>query len=255
MERKITKKLLQTFKTRRYFNRKELFDFYNSFEPGVKERTVDWRIYKLKSDNIIKPVKRGIYTISDKPDYLPKISDQHLKIAKKLINHFSEIDYCTWSTEWLSEFTVNQATNNLIIIEVEKEFIESVFYYLKDNVKNNVYIEADQKTINYYVFESIEPIVIKKLITRSPTRKIKTNHLLMNIPTLEKILVDIFTDNKLFSHYQDSELRNIFEIALQNYPINFTKLFSYAARREKGKKLKAYFETHLRYLLDEIPYD
>ena len=255
MEREITKKLLEVFQNRRYFDRKELLDFYRRYEPGVKEGTIDWRIYKLRSKNIIKPVKRGVYTISGKPDYLPQISSQQVKIARKITRHFNKIDYCTWSTEWLAEYTVNQAVNNILIIEVEKEFIDSVFFYLKDNVRSDVYIEADQKTLDFYVFESKDPIVVKKMITRSPVRKIKTDHSLIHIPTLEKMLVDLYADNKLFSHYQGSELRHIFEHAIQNYNINFTKLFSYAARREKENQLKAYLETHLRYLLDDIPYD
>ena len=59
----------------------------------------------------------------------------------------------------------------MILVEVEKEFVESFYYDLKDNFKNDIYLNPDEKAINFYISESNQPLIIKNLITRSPIDK------------------------------------------------------------------------------------
>ena len=68
------------------------------------------------------------------------------------------------------------------------------------------------------------------------------------VPTLEKILVDIFADKILFNAYQGSELAFIFNTAYQKYELNLTKLLSYASRRGKQQELSDFL-----YLKTDIP--
>jgi hypothetical protein len=51
------------------------------------------------------------------------------------------------------------------------------------------------------------------------------------------LLVDLFCDKKLFYAYQGSELVFIFNSAYRRYSINFTRLFSYAQRRNRKTDL------------------
>ena len=72
-------------------------------------------------------------------------------------------------------------------------------------------------------------------------------------PLLEKILVDVFAENKLFYYSQGSELIHIFENALKNYDINFTKLFSYAKRRERDNDIKVFLNNNnMHHLVKDI---
>lgn len=240
MSKNIEKKLIEKFKDKDFFTREELFDFFQYFEPYLKEKTFTWRIYNLKNKDIIKSIKRGIYTISNKPKYIPQISSKFLKIANQINMKYDEVKYCIWDTEWLNEFSQHQANKQILIIEIEKEFIESLYYHLKDNFKFDIYLNPDEKVINFYIAESDCPVIVKKLIARSPIVKITKNKTKLTIPALEKILVDIYSEEKLFYFYQGSELRYIFENAIANYTVNFTKLFRYASRREKEKKLKSF---------------
>jgi hypothetical protein len=254
MPKIIENRLIEEFKDRESFSRDELFDFFKHFEPDLKEGTFGWRIYDLKNKNIIKPLMRGLYTISHKPKYKPEISSDLLKLTKKLNDRFEDVKYCIWDTNWLNEFSQHQASKRIVIIEVERDFLDSFFYELKNNNKGDIYLTPDEKAINFYVAESMQPIVIKRLITRSPISKRTEKRMKFQTPLLEKILVDIFAEDKLFYYSQGSELIHIFENALKNYDINYTKLFSYAKRRERDKDIKVFLMNNMSRLVKDILY-
>lgn len=245
-------RLVDKFKERESFSREELFDFFRHFEPDLKEGTFGWRIYDLKNKNIIKSIKRGVYTISYKPKYKPVLSAEVIKLTKKIQEKFKEIKYCIWETDWLNEFSQHQTSKRIIIIETEKEFVEALYYYLKDSFKHDLYFNPDDKAIDFYISESRNPVVIKKLISRSPIGKVTENKFKVSTPLIEKILVDLFAEEKLFYLYQGSELVNIYENAINHYTINFTKLFSYSKRREREQEIKSFITNNMGYLLKDI---
>lgn len=252
MPKVLDNRLIEKFKDKEYFSREELFQFYNYFEPELKEGTFGWRIYDLKNRNIIKPFKRGLYIISYKPTYKPNISPNLIKITKQIAEKFEEVKYCVWETIWLNEFTQHQTSKSTLFFEVEKGFEESLFYVLKDNSQREVFINPDEKAINFYIAESNQPVIIKKLLTRAPLIKRTENKVKFYTPTLEKILVDLFAEERMFYYLQGSEMMHIYENALSNYTINFTKLFSYAKRRKREHDIKQFMVNHMFHLVKDI---
>jgi hypothetical protein len=252
MPKIIENKLIEEFKDREYFSREELFDFFRHFQPELKEGTFGWRIYDLKKRNIIKTVKRGLYVISYKPRYKPDISPSLLKIAKQLNDRFYEIKHCLWETSWLNEFAQHQISRSMLIVEIEKGFEESLFYELKDRERREVFLNPDEKAIDFYISESNRPIIIKKLLTRAPLSKRTERKTEFYIPTIEKILVDLFADERLFYYVKGSELIHIYENAITNYTINFTKLFNFAKRRERDQDIMQFMKNNIFHLVKGI---
>lgn len=252
MPKIIENRLIEEFKDRDAFSREELFDFFRYFEPDLKEGTFGWRIYDLKNKNIIKSIQRGYYTISFKSKYKPEISGELLKLAKVISERFKEVKYCLWDTDWINEFSQHQSGKKIIIIEIEKDFVESLYFELKDNFRFDFYLNPDEKAIDFYISESQSPVIIKKLITRSPISKRTEKRSKFYTPLLEKILVDLFTENKLFYFYQGAELMHVYENALKNYTLNYTKLFSYAKRREKEQDIKQFMTNNMYQLVKDV---
>lgn len=252
MPRFITNTLIAEFKDRDAFSRKELFDFFRYFEPDLKEGTFGWRIYDLKKKNIIKSIQRGYYTISYKTKYKPKISGEVLKLAKVISKRFEDVKYCLWDTDWINEFSQHQSVKKIIIIEIEKDFIESLYYELKDNFRFDFYLNPDEKTIDFYIAESRNPVIIKKLITRAPISKRTERNIKFYTPLLEKILVDLFTEKKIFYFYQGIELIHIYENALKKHTLNYTKLFSYAKRRERKQDIMQFINNNMYHLVKDV---
>ncbi|MEX0648139.1 MAG: DUF6577 family protein [Balneolaceae bacterium] len=251
MPKILEKKLIDEFKDREYFTREDLFKFYRYFEPDLKEGTFGWRIHDLKEKKIIRSVKRGLYVISYKPKYKPEISQELIKLAKR-ITKFVDAKHCIWETEWLNEFSQHQTSRRIILIEIEKDFIESLYYELKDSSRNELYLNPDDKAIDFYIAESDYPVIIKKLITRSPLARRTEKRVKFYTPLLEKILVDLFAEEKLFYYLQGSELIHIYENAISSYAINFTKLFSYAKRRKREQEIKQFMTNHMYHLIKDI---
>jgi hypothetical protein len=248
MPKIIETRLIEEFENKDSFSREDLFDFFRYFEPDLKEGTFGWRIYDLKSKNIIKSIRRGFYVISNKPKYKPKISQEILKLSKKITERFEDVKYCIWNTEWLNEFSIHQSSKKIILIEIEKDFTESLYYELKDSFKFDIYVNPNESTMDFYVSESNQPVIVKKLITRSPISHRTEKKVKFYTPLLEKILVDIFSEKKLFYFYQGSELMHIYENAINCYTIDFTKLFSYAKRREKEQDIKLFLKKNMLHL-------
>lgn len=252
MSKVLEHKLIEEFHNKEFFSRKDLLGFYLSWEPNLKEGTFAWRIYDLKNRNIIKVLKRGLYTISHKSDFAPELSSDTIRLARRITDRFEDVQHCIWETTWLNEFSQHQASRQMTIIEIEKGFEESLFYEMKEYVTREIYLKPDAKVIELYVTESGHPIVINNLITRSPLETRMEKKAQVSTPLLEKILVDIFVEEKLFSYVQGAELIHIYENALSKYSLNFTKLFSYAKRRHKAQAIKEFMTNHLSHLVKDI---
>jgi hypothetical protein len=214
--------------------------YYHKREPGLKSGTLYWRIYHLKNQNIIYPVKRGAYALVQKRAYQPEIEKNIIRLKNLVEESYKEIQYNIWTTRWLNEFTVHQAMNELILIETEKEAMETVFNRLRDAGQKNVFIDPDEKTMRQYVSEEKEAIIISPMISRAPVENIND----VSVPSLEKILVDLFCEETIFYAFKGNELKNIFRHALKYYVINFSTLVHYATRRRRDQQIKVFLKTN-----------
>ena len=235
----IIERLKKEFKERESFTREELFDFYRYFEPELKETTFRWRIYHLKSKQVITTISRGLFTLSYKPIFKPSIEDTDRKTYLKIEKHFPSLKFCIWSTNIVNEFMLHIPGKFITILQVEKEAIEPVYSFLKDQNFRNLFIEPEEKEIERYIYESASAIVLQPLVSKSPTQKVKK----IATATIEKLIVDLYCDKRLFAAFQGSEFIHIINNAYSRYSIDFTKLFHYAKRRRKEIELIDFFSN------------
>ncbi len=233
---------IEQFSERESFTRKELYDFFKSKEPKIDENIFSWRIYVLKRKGIIKSLKRGVYTFFHKPEFEYPTNRKLSIIFKSIKNRYDLENICVWDTAWLHDFMLHQPTLSYKIIEVDKEGMESVFYYLKDENHKNVFLYPDEPLMDRYVSEKIKPIIIKPFISRSPVIKVKNNIYSM----IEKMLVDIYCEPVLFKVYQSSELVRIFTQVNKQYALNLSKIMNYAKRRGKGSELGKFLVNEIK---------
>jgi hypothetical protein len=242
-------KLKQRFTEQSYITREQLFDFYRSFEPDLKEATFGWRIYALKEKNLLKPVRQGVYTLLVKPQFHPSLEPRLKELANKINKQFPAARYCVWNTRWLNEWMIHQPGRFLLLLEIETTATESAFYFLKDESFKNVFLNPGDNLLERYIYEETETIIVKTLVTKAPIKKEKK----ISIPILEKILVDLFVDKKLFAPFQGNELVHIYNNAYKLYALNITKLLAYAKRRTREQELLDFItkNTNLTELLNE----
>lgn len=248
MKIKAKNKFIEYFKERSLFSRQELHDYYFDIEGEVKEGTLGWRIYDLKQKNILREVRKGWYTVNVHPFYTPIIEPTLKELASLFTKNFRGTRYCIWNLTWLNEFTVHQFSSERIIFEIEKDLQESFANLLGDNGYNNVVWNV-KGPLPRNNFKEI-PIVLLPLISRAPVQDITTDDgQSIVIPTLEKILVDIYEGKGIFRFLQGAEVERVFEHAIERYAINYATLFNYARRRGKEPELNALL---LKYVPDTL---
>ena len=225
--------IFEYLREREYFTAEELFHKYRLYEPSLNYHTFKSRLRELKKKNLIRDVKRGVYTVSDKPYFKPEISNYLKKITKLFKLQYPDILYCAWSTLWINNFSIHQIMSSFNILEVEKDVAESIFYNLQDK-GFSVFLQPDKDTIDRYVLTKKESIVIIPLITRAPTLIWDET----TVPSLEKILVDISCDRDLYFFYSGNELLNIYRYAYKKYTLNFSRMLTYAERRKKKNEIR-----------------
>jgi len=182
-------------------------------------------------------VNRGLYSLTKNQakEFIPDINRSLKLLSNKVHKQFPYINSCLWSTKWLNEFMLHQPFRFYTILEVEKDVMESVFHFLKDEGKE-VFLDPSEEIISNYVVNANEPIVILRLTTEAPTQRI--NNVVSQ--TIEKLLVDVYCDPLIFSAHQGSELKRIYEAVFDKYKINSTKMFRYASRRNKRVEVEKF---------------
>jgi hypothetical protein len=238
-ENYIYRKLKDEFKAHLVFNRDELLNFFHQFEPDLAEGTFAWRVYDLKKRNIIRDVKKGVYALNNQQALEPALNDTIKSISKLVEKKFDPHFYNIWDTIWLNEFIELQATTSMVVLEVEKGFMDSVFYFLKDEGFKDVFVKPNTSLVEKYASEAQHPVIIKPFLSRSPVQLIEE----IKVPALEKILVDVYCDDQIYYAFQGSQLMQIYRNAVAKYSLNFSTLLNYAKRRNREDEIKSLLIT------------
>ncbi|WP_313125828.1 DUF6577 family protein [Proteiniclasticum ruminis] len=219
------------------FNSNDLYNFYANYEPDLKKTTFRWRVYTLKDNGVISTLKKGVYTTTRKKNFEPAIDKKLVSIFRKVKKQFPYTDMAIWDTSWLNNYMVHQKFTNNIILEVEKDAAPVVFAYLQE-LYRNVYLNPGKFEVEHYIVSGQKNIIIKNLMMTSPL----TEREGLILPTIEKIMVDLFKDDELFAPYQGAELQNIFQEFFYTYNINQSTLRQYANKRHVRDRLIFFLE-------------
>ena len=77
------------------------------------------------------------------------------------------------------------------------------------------------------------------MVSEAPLQSIKD----VNTITIEKMLVDIFCDDIIFSAQQGSEMRGFINEALNKFTVNENRLHRYAGRRKSKEYIIKYLKN------------
>lgn len=238
MDDKLKSKDIKSTFGERPFTSDELYQFYQKYDPNLKRSTFRWRVYALRNDGVISDLKRGVYTTKSKRNFEPAVSNKLASMFLKVKNKFPYINMCIWETSWLNNLMVHQIFSNNIILEVDRDATKAVFAFIQESHKDT-YFNPGKHEVNNYILASQNNIIIKNLTVTSPLQEIQN----VTIPTIEKIMVDLFTDDELFVAYQGAELQNIYQELFGFYNINRSRLKQYAHKRHVRDKFITFLKA------------
>lgn len=228
------------FRDQRTVSIDELYQFYKEKEPSLPRSTLRWRIHELNNKGILSRVKRGVYKLgSEVREWKPEISKEMKKIDSKLRNELPYLTFCIWSTKWLLDFTQHLPTKYFTLVDTERDTEESVFYYLQDIRKDfGVFLKPDRDEVQKYLGSMENPLVVRPLISQAPLMTVND----VQVPKLEKIMVDLVADEVLFNAFQGKELKTIYSNIVDKYDVNLSTLKRYSLRRNKWDEVKQYLK-------------
>lgn len=232
MSSTIENKITIYFKSRDKISREELLALIKKDFANWSDNTINIYVSILQKKGIIHSLSRGMYALGNEETFQPRLNNKLVKIASIINKTFPFIKYCVWESAWLNDLMRHQTFKNFTIVEVEKVASEQVFNQLNIHF-SNIFINPDEKTIERYIATLDNVIIIKNLNSEAPIQKWNN----INVPTLEKILVDIIADDELFAA-QQGELEFIFKSAFDKYNINESKMKRYASRRNREEEIK-----------------
>ena len=176
--------------------------------------TIKCNITKLLDEGVLSKISKGVYCLTTSKN-----------IFSLLTKKFPFATFCVYNGRVLSALQHHLSENNITYVETNKEAVESVFGFLKDN-GFTVYQCPNSDFVYRYIDLKNEAIIVKPLVSESPMENIDG----VNVPTIEKLLVDIQKDDD-FSYLQGAESENMLENAQTLFHINLSKLVRYGKRR------------------------
>jgi hypothetical protein len=193
-------------------------------------------IHDLKQKGVIHNIRQGLYAWEHKKKYIPHISERCKTLYTSIRKQLPYTTICMAETKWLNEFMRHQVFQNYLVIEIEREAMDTVFNKLRESGEL-AYLNPDAQVYKTYISITENPLIVKPLISESPLQLVDQ----INMPTLEKLLVDIISDKQTFST-QETEAINIFKTAIEKYSINGNKMLRYASRRNKVNEVENYYQ-------------
>ena len=196
---------------------------------------------------VLTRIGRGRFTLEPGRIFIPEIDNKLKTLNTKLKKEFPYLDICIWNTSVFNEFMIHQPGRFYILVEVEKDAKQPVFYFLKES-GYSVFIDPTKDIIEKYIPDEKETLIVKSLVTEAPLQKVEG----VGTVTLEKMLVDIFCDEVIFSAQHGSEMRTIFREAAGKYLINKNRMFRYAGRKRKKESFVRYWDSVQKELKSKV---
>ncbi|MFD1630236.1 DUF6577 family protein [Pseudopedobacter beijingensis] len=231
MAETLEKYIRRYFKESERLSKQKLVGSIKKDFPSWSDNTINMYLSKLKKEGVINAPSRGIYEMDSYIPFQPNISNGLKRIFNKVKREFPYINFCIWDTVWLNDFMLHQPFKHYVVIEVEKGASESVFAFLTETNKN-VFFNPDEEIFDRYIHNQDEVLIVKNMVSESPLiEKDK-----INVPALEKLLVDMLIDTTLFSA-QQNEKEFIMRSVMQKYTLNDLKMRRYAVRRNREREI------------------
>ena len=235
----LEKHINRYFQGNERLSKQKLVEIIKKDFPDWADNTINMYLSKLKKQGIINAPSRGIYEMYSHTPFQPNISIRLKRMFNKVKREFPYISFCIWDTLWLNEFMRHQPFKHYVVLEVEKEASESVFSFLSENYKS-VFFNPDNEIFDRYIQNQDEVLIVKNMVSEAPLLE---NEKIV-VPTLEKLLVDMLIDTRLFSA-QQNEKEVIMRNVMQKYTLNELKMRRYAVRRNREREIKELFYISL----------
>lgn len=220
----IEKELLN-YKENTSISRESLVELIRRDKSDYKDSSVRWALYRLVHDGVITKVDSEFFRIGRVNPYVTKPGGKTKKqIVQVLKSEFSAIKAIVYESTILNEWVNHLISRNVLFVEVEKDYMHSVFRELQENIQTTILLKPSID--DYYLYASDATIIVSNLITQAPLHKDSYDI------RIEKLLVDMFANKLLREFISEDEIENILNDIFSTYVVNTKTVLAYAKRRK-----------------------
>ena len=202
-------------------------------DPHVPRSTIRWQLYELVQCGTLRRVQRGVYARADKSLFRLSVPSRLTACHQRIQSELPFLRMCVWYTGAIGELAHHYPHESVDIIEVERDG-ESAVRDLLSNTNTPAISYEDFSAIQRSGLANRDHAVIKRLVSEAPLLREGE----VPVPRLEKILVDIVSDERLFSFVRGAELFSIFAAAFERYHVQRDTLLRYASRRGAREEIR-----------------
>ncbi len=198
---------------------------------GTMETFRVW-IYLLTKEGLLKRVKTGMYAKNINKEIYKMSADHFMRRISVMLNKkYKNIKYDMWNISVLNEFTRYTFNKSFYVLDVEVDLKEFVFEFLQEK-SMEIFMDISENDVYKYLFSNKKTLLLLPLVTESPITQVDNVY----VPYLEKIMVDVVSEEKLNTIVED--INDVYKNIYDKYMINERRLFRYARRRNKEDKIK-----------------
>jgi hypothetical protein len=232
----------------RTYNRLDFFYLVNEINPKIPLSSVSWIIYRLIKLGKLQRIGRNKYlkgsSLHSKKEFAYQLGEYASILENDISNEFSSISFTIFETSILNEFVNHIRSENIIFVNVENGYMETIFDFLQDRLNSNIYLKPNIKILRNYIKNDM--VIVSNLGSEYPKNRIKPTHC-----STESFIVDIYRNKIISFLYSDYEINEIISEVITKYQLDFDKMYRYARRRNIADKLKkAIDKVHLGEIYD-----
>ena len=230
--------VIEKLKPDSIISRKEYEDIVRQINPKLSDRTIFWQLAKLQDMGVLQKIGQNSFHVrnneNSKREYFYGYSKEMQDIVEMIKAEYPLVDFQVWEFVQLNEFVNHQIGKNVFFIEVEHSLEESIFNRLREYCSRILLCPKEDMFYNY--FEE-NMVVIQRLLSEAPKAQSDIKGC-----SLEKLLVDLFSNKLTGQLVERAEYPGIYEEAFRKYYIDEKKLFRYARRRNLEKEIRDFIE-------------
>ena len=240
--------IIEKLKMDSIISRKEYEDIVRRINPMISDRTIFWQLAKLQDMGVLQKIGQNSFHVRNKEtlkkEYFYGYSKEMQDIVDMIKLEYPLVDFQVWEFVQLNEFVNHQIGKNVFFIEVEHNLETSIFNRLREYCSRILLCPKEDMFYNY--FEE-NMVVIQRLLSESPKSRSDVKGC-----SLEKLLVDLFSNKLTGQLVERAEYPRIYEEAFRKYYIDEKKLFRYARRRNLEKEIRKFIEkeTDIQLLME-----
>lgn len=203
---------------------------------GLNENSYIWLIGDLVKRGLLTHEGRNRYslTASDKRGiYSPLYSRKAVEVLEEVKKKYPHIVFTIFESTLLNEFLNHQIARDTIFVQAERDASAFVFDFLREKSGATVLYRPSRE--EYRRYWQPASLVVLDCTSEAPLFRESPHEI-----TLEKMLVDIFSDKVIRMTYSEAEYKTVVASAYERYNVDTVKLLRYARRRNREKEIRVF---------------